>query len=199
VAGIVLAAGTSSRLGRNKLLIELGGEPVLRRTVRNAIDGGLEPVLVVVGFEAHSARDALAGLAFVPVDNPDYALGINRSLQTGLAAVPPEAAAAGVLLADMPLVTGSMIAAVVEAYRRSDAPLVISLYGDVHAPPTLYDRSLFAEFQEREGEGAGRRLVERHRHEALSIAFPPDTLVDLDEPDDYQRLQRMFAEQSRAP
>jgi molybdenum cofactor cytidylyltransferase len=180
VAGIVLAAGTSSRLGRNKLLMELGGESVLRRTVRNAIDGGLVPVLVILGFEAHRARDALAGLACEPVDNPDYALGINGSLQAGFA--------------DMPLVTGSMIAAVVEAYRRSDAPLVISQYGDVHAPPTLYDRSLFGEFQEREGEGAGKRMVERHRHEALSIAFPPDALVDLDEPDDYRRLQTMFAE-----
>jgi molybdenum cofactor cytidylyltransferase len=194
VAGIVLAAGTSSRLGRNKLLMELGGESVLRRTVRNAIDGGLVPVLVVLGFEANRARDALAGLACEPVDNPDYALGINSSLQAGLAAVPPEAVAAVVLLGDMPLVTSSMIAAVVEAYRRSEAPLVISQYGGVHAPPTLYDRSLFGEFQEREGEGAGKRMVERHRHEALSIAFPPDALVDLDEPDDYRRLQTMFAE-----
>jgi len=194
VAGIVLAAGTSSRLGRNKLLMELGGESVLRRTVRNAIDGGLVAVLVVVGFEAHRARDALAGLACEPVDNPDYELGINSSLLAGLAAVPPEAAAAVVLLADMPLVTGSMIATVVGAYRQSDAPLVISQYGGVHAPPTLYDRSLFGEFQEREGEGAGKRMVEHHRHEAVSIAFPSDTLVDLDEPGDYRRLRTMFAE-----
>lgn len=198
MAGIVLAAGTSSRLGRNKLLMELGGESVLRRTVRNAIDGGLVPVLVVLGFEAHRARDALGDVAYEAVDNPDYALGINSSLKVGLAAVPPGVAAAVVLLADMPLVTGSMIQAVVEAYRRSDASLVISLYGGVHAPPTLYDRSLFGEFREPQGEGAGKRLVERHRHEAASIALSPDVLVDLDKPDDYRRLQTMFAEQSRA-
>jgi CTP:molybdopterin cytidylyltransferase MocA len=99
-----------------------------------------------------------------------------------------------VLLADMPLVTGSMIAAVVRAYRRSAAPLVISQYGEAQAPPTLYDRSLFGEFQAREGEGVGKRLVKRHRHDAVSIAFPPDALVDLDLPDDYRRLQRRFAE-----
>lgn len=199
MAGIVLAAGTSSRLGRNKLLLQLGGESVLRRTVRNAIEGGLEPLLVVLGFEAQRARDTLAGLACRPVDNPDHALGINSSLLAGLAAVPPEAVGAVVLLADMPLVTGSMIAAVVAAYRQSGAPLVISQYGAVHAPPTLYDRSLFGEFREREGEGAGKRMVERHRNEAVSIAFPPDVLVDLDEPDDYRRLKTMFAEQSSAP
>jgi molybdenum cofactor cytidylyltransferase len=194
VAGIVLAAGTSSRLGRNKLLLELGGVSVVRRTVRHAIEGGLAPVLVVVGFEAHCVRDALAGLACETVDNPGYALGINRSLTAGLAAVPPEAAAAVVLLADMPLVTGAMIAEVVGAYRRSHAPLVISRYGESQAPPTLYDRSLFGEFQECDGEGAGKRVVERHRHDAVSVAFPPDTLVDLDRPDDYRRLRPLFAE-----
>jgi len=194
VAGVVLAAGTSSRLGRNKLLVELGGEPVVRRTVRNAIDGGLAPVLVVLGFEAERVGGALAGLECQPVDNPDYGVGVNRSLQTGLAAVPPEAVAAVVLLADMPLVTGAMIAAVVGAYRASDAPLVISQYGGAQAPPTLYDRSLFGEFREREGEGAGKRVVERHRHQAASIAFPPETLADLDLPDDYQRLHSLFVE-----
>ncbi len=193
VAGVVLAAGTSSRLGRNKLLMELGGESVLRRTVHTAIDGGLAPVLVVLGFEANRARDALAGLACELVDNPDYALGVNRSLKAGLAAVPPGAAAAVVLLADMPLVTGAMIATVVGAYRRSDAPLVISQYGETQAPPTLYDRSLFGEFQECQGEGAGKRVVERHRHDAVSIAFPPDALLDLDLPDDFRRLQRLIA------
>ncbi|MDH3498427.1 MAG: nucleotidyltransferase family protein [Gemmatimonadota bacterium] len=198
VAGIVLAAGTSSRLGRNKLLLELGGESVLRRTVRNAIEGGLVPVLVVLGFEADQARDALAGLACEPVDNPDYRLGINRSLRAGLAAVPAEAAAAVVLLADMPLVTGAMVAAVVRAYRRSAAPLVISQYGGTQAPPTLYDRSLFGEFEEREGEGGGKRVVERHRREAVSIAFPPDALVDLDLRDDYRRLQSLFAENTQS-
>lgn len=194
VAGIVLAAGTSSRLGRNKLLVELGGESVLRRTVRNAIEGGLTPVLVVLGFEADQARDALAGLACELVDNPDYQLGVNRSLQVGLAAVPPEAVAAVVLLADMPLVTGPMIAAVVRAYRRSAAPLVISQFGEAQAPPTLYDRSLFGEFQERDGEGGGKRVVERHRRDAVAVAFPPDALVDLDVRDDYRRLQSLFAE-----
>jgi molybdenum cofactor cytidylyltransferase len=200
VAGIVLAAGTSSRLGWNKLLVELGGETVVRRTVRNAIDGGLAPVLVVLGFEAHRVRDALAGLPCQPVDNPDYELGVNRSLQAGFAGVPSEALAAVVLLADMPLVTGEMIAAVVGAYRRSDSPLVISQYGGAggaggaQAPPTLYDRSLFDEFREREGEGAGKRVVERHRHRAASIAFPPDALADLDLPDDYRRLHPLFVE-----
>ncbi len=193
VAGIVLAAGTSSRLGRNKLLVELGGEPVVRRTGRNAIEGGLAPVLVVLGFEADRVREALAGLACELVDNPDYGLGINRSLQVGLAAVPPAAAAAVVLLADMPLVTGAMIADVVRAYRRSHAPLVFSQYGKSQAPPTLYDRSLFGEFEECQGEGAGKRVVERHRHAAVSIAFPPDALVDLDRPDDYRRLVPLFA------
>ena len=194
VAGIVLAAGASSRLGRNKILLELGGQPVVRRAVTAAIDAGLSPVLVVLGFEVDRARDALVGLPYEPVLNPDHHAGINRSVQLGLARVPPDAAAAVIVLADMPLVTAGMIASVVERYRESDAPLVVSDYGGVRAPPTLYDRSLFGEFTASEGEGCGRHVVRRHRHEAVALEMPPDALLDLDVPEDYERLKMHFTE-----
>jgi molybdenum cofactor cytidylyltransferase len=87
VAGIVLAAGTSSRMGTNKLLLELGGETLLRRTVRAALAGGLSPVLVVLGHEAERARRELDGLACRTVINPDHAQGITSSLQAGVAAI----------------------------------------------------------------------------------------------------------------
>ncbi len=194
VAGIVLAAGTSSRLGRNKILLELGDQPVVRRAVAGAIDAGLSPVLVVLGFEVDRARDALVGLPYEPVLNPDYHTGINRSVQLGLARVPPDVVAAVIVLADMPLVTAGMIASVVERYRESDAPLVVSDYGGVLAPPTLYDRSLFCELTAGEGEGCGRHVVRRHRHEAVALEMPPDALLDLDVPEDYERLKMHFTE-----
>ena len=114
-------------------------------------------------------------------------------------ALPPDpltdtAAAAVIVLADMPLVTAGMIASVVERYRESDAPLVVSDYGGVRAPPTLYDRSLFGEFTASEGEGCGRHVVRRHRHEAVALEMPPDALLDLDVPEDYERLKMHFTE-----
>ena len=189
VAGVVLAAGSSTRMGRNKLFFELDGETLLRRAVRRAVDAGLDPVLVVVGHEAARARTELADLACTPVDNPDHALGVNRSLRTGISHVPERARAAVVMLADMPFVTTRMVAVLVARYRESTAPLVISAYGDVNAPPMLYDRTLFSELRQMSGEGCGRQVVRRHRHEAVAVAWPSAALQDVDVPEDYERIR----------
>jgi CTP:molybdopterin cytidylyltransferase MocA len=110
VAGVVLAAGSSTRMGKNKLLFDL--------------DGLAPPCRIVV--------------------NPDYVRGINFSLKTG-------------------------IATLVTRYRTSGAPLVISDYEDVNAPPMLYDRALFQELRAMEGEGCGRQVVRRHRTRAVVV------------------------------
>jgi molybdenum cofactor cytidylyltransferase len=188
VAGILLAAGTSSRMGRNKLLFDLGGETVLRRAARTALDGGLSPLLVVLGHEAERAGRELAGLPCQTVINPDYRQGINSSLKSGVAALPAGVRAALVMLADMPFVTAEMIAGLVARYRASEAPLVISDYEGVNAPPMLYDRALFGELLTMTGEGCGREVVKRHREEAEVLAWPAAALADLDVPEDYARI-----------
>lgn len=189
VAGVVLAAGTSARMGTNKLLLRLGGESVLRRAVRRALAAGLDPVLVVLGHDAGTVGAELAGLPCLPVVNPEYALGKSASVRVGIGAVPTTAAAAAVVLADMPLVTAEMIARLVARYRAGTAPLVVSRYGDVLAPPMLYDRRLFPELVAMAGDGCGKAVARRHRAEADVEAWPAAALADLDVPADYQRLQ----------
>jgi molybdenum cofactor cytidylyltransferase len=189
VAGVLLAAGTSSRMGRNKLLVELGGKSVLRRAVETAAAAGLAPILVVLGHEPERARAELAGLDCAIVLNADYARGINTSLRAGIAAVPESAVAAVVMLADMPFVSAAMIRELVERWRAADAPLAVSIYGEVLAPPMLYARSLFPEVRALDGDGCGKRVVKRHRDEALEVAWPAAALTDLDLPEDVDRVR----------
>jgi molybdenum cofactor cytidylyltransferase len=189
VAGILLAAGLSSRMGSNKLLFDLGGESVLRGAARRLLAGGLDPLLVVLGHEADKARAELDGLPCRVVLNPDYASGINSSLKAGVSALPAEVSATLVMLADMPFVTADMLAALVHRYRATTAPLVISDYAGVNAPPMLYDRSLFGELLTMTGEGCGRQVVKKHRHAAEVLTWPEAALTDLDVPEDYARLQ----------
>ncbi len=184
VAGVVLAAGSSSRLGRNKLLLQLGGTSVLRRSAHTALEAGLDPVLVVLGHELDRALAELRGLSVRPVPNPDHAAGINTSLRAGIRAVPADAPAAVVLLADMPLVTADMIRALVERFRAGTAPMVLSSYGGVLAPPTLYARALFPELGAAQGEGCGKRVTKRHRSEAVELSWPASALADIDLPGD---------------
>ena len=94
IAGVVLAAGSSARMGTNKLLLELGGELVIRRAVRRTLEAGLDPALVVLGHDADKIRGALAGLPRQPTLNPDWAHGMSASLRAGIAQVPPAAIAA---------------------------------------------------------------------------------------------------------
>ncbi len=196
VAGILLAAGTSSRMGRNKMLFELGGESVLRRAARRALAGGLSPLVVVLGHEAERARAELEGLDCRAVVNPGFERGITSSLHAGIETLPGDVAALAVLLADMPYVTAEMISGLVGRYRKSEAPLVVSCYDGVDAPPMIYDRSLFAELVEMSDGRCGKRVVKRHRHEAEVVERPREALTDLDVPEDYERVLARAAAQN---
>jgi molybdenum cofactor cytidylyltransferase len=189
VAGVVLAAGMSTRMGENKLLLRLGGATVLRNAVGTALSAGLSPVLVVLGHESQRTRAELEGLPCTPLVNPDYAQGINTSLRAGFRALPDALAGAVALLADMPFVTATMVCRLVDRFRAGREPLVISTYDGVVAPPALYGRALFDEVRALEGEGCGKRVIKAHRSEAAEIAWPGAALADLDVPEDLARAR----------
>ena len=193
IAGVILAAGVSSRMGRNKLFLAISGETLLRRCVKLAGAARLDPVLVVLGHEAERAAAEVGDLPCLTVLNAAYENGQGSSLRAGIGAVPRDRDAAVVLLADMPLVTRTMIEALVERYRATDVPLVISEYGGVHAPPTLYTRALFGEIASLPGAACGKQVVRRHRPEASAVGWPAETLVDLDVPEDLERVQAALA------
>ncbi|HYV99330.1 MAG TPA: nucleotidyltransferase family protein [Gemmatimonadaceae bacterium] len=190
VAGIVLAAGLSSRMGSNKMLLELDGESLIARAARRAIHARLNPVIVVVGHEADRARGALAGVHCVVVENPDFRSPSSASMHRGLDAVPAESAGAVALLGDMVHVSADMIRAVAEAAGTSGAPLVVSHYGDVTAPPIYFARALFEELRAWTGEGCGKPVVRAHIHEAHIVDWPEASLADVDTPADWDRLAR---------
>ena len=198
VAGIVLAAGMSTRMGENKLLVRVAGESLLRRVAGRVIAAGLEPVIVVLGHDADRAREELAGLRCEALMNHDYARGVATSSRVGVEAVGHRAGAAIVVLGDMPLVTTEMIRTLIERYRTTGVPLVVSDYGGVKAPPMLYDRSLFAELLAMDGGGCGQRVLKRHRASAAVVSWPAEALIDVDVPADRARVEAILERGSEA-
>jgi molybdenum cofactor cytidylyltransferase len=188
VAAAVLAAGSSTRMGRNKLLLDLGGETMVRRAVRAAIAAGLDEVVVVLGHDEPLVRAELAGLPCTLVVNPDHGQGAGASLRTAVRHL-ATANAIVIVLADMPFVTSGMIAAVVARYRETGAPVVASHYGAVQAPPTLYDRALFGELLAIPDDRGAKEVVRRHEHEAAVVSWPESSLRDVDVPADYDRVR----------
>lgn len=195
VAGVVLAAGSATRMGENKLLLPLGGEPLVRRAVRAGLEAGLDPVLVVIAPGDAAVRAALRDLPCEPVPSPRHALGMSASLDAGIAAVPRPAAAAVVLLADMPFVDPEIIRAVV-ARHAEGARIATARYGGVPAPPTVYDRALFPELRGGEGEGRGREVVRRHAGEVAFVDFPAAALSDVDDATDLERARARLGEEA---
>jgi molybdenum cofactor cytidylyltransferase len=193
VVALVLAAGSSTRMGRNKLLLGIGGESLVRRAARVALESGVDAVTVVLGHEADRVKAELAGLDCATVVNPEHANGQGASLRKGVASLPKDADAALVLLADMPFVSAAMVVAVLERHRESGAPLVISRYGGVQAPPTLYGRALFDELLAIPDERCGKQLVRRHEPEAAVVDFSAEALRDIDVADDYERVRAELA------
>lgn len=194
IAGILLAAGASTRMGRNKLLLELGGEPLVRRAARAALEAALAPVLAVVGHEAEATAAALAGLAVALVRNPDPARGQGSSLAAGAAALPGGVEAAIVLLADMPFAGADALRACVARYAETGAPVVATRYGGVPAPPTLFAHSLFPALAAAAGDGGARGLVRAHADQVAWVERPAGALCDLDDEADYARAREALGE-----
>ena len=189
VGVLLLAAGSSTRMGANKMLMEIGGETLLRRAATTAVAVGFDPIVVVTGHEHELAAAEVDGLGCTTVFNADHETGIHTSVRAGIDALPNDIDAVAIMLADMPFVSADMLRDLIAAYRGSDAPLIISRYGgEVPAPPMLYDRTLFGELRVMQ-QRCGREVVRRHRDEAQALEWPIEALADIDTPDDFASVR----------
>jgi len=185
-SAVVLAAGASTRMGTQKLLLPLGDEPLVRRTVREVLAAGFDELLVILGHEHGQVRAALEPLPIRYALNADYTTGMGSSFRTAVEHL-PDADAAMFALADQPFVTAREYRAVLDAYREQMPPIVSVRYGDVPAPPHLFTRVIFPELAALT-HGA-REVLERHREELLVLQFPPELLQDVDTAEDYERAR----------
>ncbi len=188
VGAVLLAAGASSRMGRNKMLLPVDGVPMVRRTAERLLAAGVAPLVVVTGHEAERVHEALAGLPVRWAHNDAFTGPTSGSLHAGLRALGDDADATLVMLGDMPHVTTAMFADVVQALRAGDRPLAVSRYGDVLAPPLGFHRALWPELLAWTGEGCGKKVVLAHQNEAAILDRPVHALQDLDTPEDYASL-----------
>src|SRR5260370_22171919 len=169
VAGVILGAGASRRMGRNKMLLELEGESLVRRAARRALAAALGPVVVVLGHEADRVRATLEGLPLDVAVNPDFTGPTSGSLHRALERLPADVDAAVVMLGDMVFVTDAMLPDLVTAARTSAAPLRVSRYGDFTAPPPFFRPALFPQLLAWTGEGCGKPVGRAHAHQATFL------------------------------
>jgi molybdenum cofactor cytidylyltransferase len=186
IAGIVLAAGRSSRLGRPKQLLPVQGEPLIRHTLRHVLASSLDQVILVVGHEADEVRAAVADLPAACVFNPDAAAGQSTSVRAGLAALSSDVEAAVFILGDQPGVDPNVIDALIGAWRRSGSAVVAPRYEDRMGNPVLFDRRVFPELALLDGDAGARALVRAYQDSGdrhlvpVNGAAPPDVDTEAD-------------------
>ena len=179
IAGIVLAAGTSSRMGRNKLIETVRGKPLIAKAVDAAAASRLDPVLVVTGHQADKIAAALAGAPAALVHNARFAEGLSSSLQAGLAAVPEDCDGAMILLGDMPEITPALIDRLIAAFHPGAICVATAQMRRGH--PVLWARRFFAELMTLKGDKGARDVMQAHDNQILEIEAGDDApLADID-------------------
>ena len=196
VAAVVLAAGRGTRMGGpNKLLQEIQGTAVVRRVVEAALASPARPVIVVTGHDATGVEAALADLPVRFVQNDAYAQGMSGSVRAGIAAVPPEAPGAVLLLADMPLVGADAIAALIRQFAPAQGRLVVVPVGQgKRGNPVLWSRRFFADLASLQGDVGARHLIAAHPEAVCEVELDGEGIfLDVDTPDALAQAQAVAA------
>lgn len=190
VSGILLAAGTSSRLGRPKQLLPFSGKPLVRHVAQQALASRLDDLYVVVGYQSAEVQAALDGLPVHLVENPAYRQGQSTSLRAGLLALPRDVKAAAVLLVDQPLVDATLIDRLVGLYEESGAPIVAPQHNGRRGNPVLFDHAILAELLTVVGDTGAREIIAKHRDRLATLELPDDrAFQDVDTWDDYEKIE----------
>ncbi|HZI05073.1 MAG TPA: nucleotidyltransferase family protein [Archangium sp.] len=183
VGAVVLAAGSSSRLGRPKQLLVHEGRTLVRRAAEAAVAAGCEPVVVVLGAQGEAVGAELSGLRVRTVDNPEWQLGMGRSLRVGVRAL-PEVEAVLVLLCDQLRVDAAHLRALVDTFARTRSPVVASGYEGARGVPALFSRALLPELEALEADQGARKVIVRDPSRVVEVPLPGggedvDTAADL--------------------
>ena len=184
IAALVLAAGRSSRMRRNKLLLPVDGTPMVARTVDALHASAATDIVVVTGHQADAVRQVLADRAVAFVHNPDYAGGLSTSLKAGLAALPEDADGVLVCLGDMPLVGPAHLDKLIAAFNPVEGRLIcVPTHDGKRGNPVLWARRFFAEMAGLSGDVGARGLLERHADAICEVAMSDaGVLLDVDTP-----------------
>jgi molybdenum cofactor cytidylyltransferase len=185
VAGLVLAAGASRRLGRPKQLLPFGEGTLLDHTVATARACGFDQLLVTIGGAADAVRERVDLAGAQVVENPEFGAGCSSSIGAAMRALDPRADVLVLLLGDQPGVTAGTVRTLLAG--GGDAPLAVCRYDDGLGHPLAFARETFPELETLHGDKAVWKLVDRM---GVEVRVPGDVPLDVDTWEDYEAVRR---------
>ncbi len=190
-AGIILAAGASTRFGQPKQLLDWRGKPFVRAVAKTALESGLSPVVMVTGAYADQIEAAVQDLPVQMVRNSEWQSGQASSIRAGVQSLPDKTGAAIFLLADQPQIKSDIIRALIAHHSTELFPIIAPLVlMEQRANPVLFDRDTFSDLVALQGDVGGRAIFSKHHVEYLP--WHDDSLLfDVDKPEDYPRMKEL--------
>lgn len=183
VGAIILAAGRSSRMGRNKMLEPVNGKAMLLHVVEAARDAGLAGPIIALGNEADKVSDCLQNHAHIPVLISDYEEGMSRSLRGAVEAIPGDWDASFVCLGDMPFISGSVLRAMAELGQKDQ--IIVPSFCGKRGNPVLWGRDFFPELKGCQGDQGAKTVIARYAGSVVSYVSSDNAIHrDIDSPAD---------------
>jgi len=200
IAGIILAAGESTRFGQPKQLLDWRGEPFVRAIAKTALEAGLTPVIVVTGAHTEQIQAAVQDLPVQVVYNKEWKSGQGSSIKAGISILTPiplslkgvgNTGGAIFLLADQPQITPTILHALMDEHAATLSPIIAPLILEQRGNPVLFDRITFPDLVKLEGDVGGRSIFSKHK--VTYLPWHDDALLlDVDTPKHYQRLKDLL-------
>lgn len=192
ISVILLAAGSSSRLGQSKQMLQVDGVPLLQRSARAALASGAEDVIVILGANQQPHQDVVRELPVTIITNHYWKSGIGSSIKSGLNYLirkSPDTEAVILIVCDQPSLTSQHLRNVIESFKQSRMPIIASSYGDTLGVPALFARSFFTNLLMLRDEEGAKKIIEQFEEQVKPVEFPEGSF-DIDTLEDYQNYLR---------
>lgn len=195
IGAILLAAGSSSRMGQSKQLLQINGQPLIIITVNAVLSAGLKNIVVVLGSNAEAHRELVEHLPIQIITNHDWERGMGNSLKKGIthllqSSSPLEAVI--IMVCDQPLLTSEHLKKLVEKLHEKRNQIIASQYNDTLGVPALFDQSLFHELLNCGDDQGAKKIIQQHKDLVKAVDFQGGE-IDLDTLEDYNQFLKLKA------
>ena len=190
IFAVILSAGESSRMGRPKALLPIDGQTFIERIIAVLKQSGLEPIVVVLGFNSDEMRRKIEHLPVEIVINPDYALGQLSSLQIVIRYLASDPNCDGMMvhLVDHPYIDAKLVGEMLRRFNESRNLIVVPRYQGKRGHPVIFSRALFQELLDAPLDQEAKAVVNAHRGDTLEIDTEDVGItLDIDTPELYRR------------
>ena len=189
ISGILLAAGESRRMGTPKLLLPWGNTTMIEHIVNSYLSADLCELVVVVGADEKSIRQALSSKPVLIVENPDYREGMGSSLRRGVKAASKDAEGYLIGLGDQPLITTEIVNHLITSFLKARPGIAVCAHKGKYGHPVIFGRKFRKALCSIKGDTGGRKIIGEHPAEVTYVEVGSDGIfADVDTPEDYQAL-----------